>query len=374
MKKILISAREIPSEEEDVTPIVKDTMDYFQQRQQEVFVAAERMDKKWVSSLGAEPLKTFRWPISGFYRRMNYMNRVNKAIEKIKPDLIIGHGDIVRQNICYIHDCVHLAHEKIHGKKMPLTHEVGRVRELILRSQIFNVLVCNSRLMKNDLQKRFRIPEEKIEVIYPEYSPSKFNLEDKGMGAQKRKELGIKDEAIVIGLITSGNFKKRNLDLLIQTAGRIKKETELSFKVLVAGKDKKEKFLEQIQKEGLEDNFIFAPSVDQVESYYHAIDIFTLPAHIEEFGRSILEAMACGKPVVVSDTTGASELIELDSKNFILRDKTVDEFSLKLKALIENKILRDQLGRLNAETAQKHSEQARKDDFERMLRKFGYDF
>jgi len=147
-----------------------------------------------------------------------------------------------------------------------------------------------------------------------------------------------------------------------------------NLKVIVAGKDKADKYLEKIAKLNLTDTFEFLPSVDAVEEYYHAVDIFVLPALIEEFGRSVLEAMACGKPVVVSKTVGSSEILEGESKDYVLYDLTDTELTSKLESLIESKDLREKLGNLNKEVAKKYSSNAQKDKFHDLLVKLGYDF
>ena len=373
MKTILISQKDLHATRAGVPRKVHEEIKFFASRGHKAYAIAERIDKEAVKKSGGIPLKTFRWPISGFYRRVNYMNRVNKAIKQLKPDLIIGHGDIVQQDIAYIHNCVHLAYELINGKKIPADHEVAKIHEMILKEQLFKVLVCNSNLMKMDLMRRFTIPESKVEVIYPEYNPNKFNTNSNELGLSKRTELGFSKNDIIIGLITSGNFKKRNLSLLIEAVAEIKKETDLDFKVLVAGKDKIDIYQKRIIELGLEKIFVFAPSINNVESYYHAVDVFVLPAHIEEFGRSVLEAMACGRPVITTDTTGASELFEGESKDFILHEKTPIEFARMLKHLIEDESLRKNLGQLNAATAIKHCDQARADDFGQLLDKY-FDF
>ena len=282
MKKVLISQKDLHATKSGVPRIVHQQLRYFSEKGHKAYATSERIDKDAVISSGGIPYKTFRWPISGYYRRVNYQNRVNKAIKKLSPDLVIGHGDIIQQDICYIHNCVHLAYEKINGKKIPSDHEVGKIHSEILSSQLFKVLVCNSQMMKNDLMTRFNIDESKIEVLYPMYTGDKFN-ENSGNREQKRKELNLKDSEIVLGFITSGNFKKRNLNLVIEAVSLLKGKTGQSIKVIVAGKDKVEKYQEKINALGLNEIFQFVPSIDRVEDYYAACDIFTLPAHIEEF-------------------------------------------------------------------------------------------
>jgi len=60
---------------------------------------------------------------------------------------------------------------------------------------------------------------------------------------------------------------------------------------------------------GLEDRFLWLDWVEDIGKLLAAIDIFVSASHTESFGMAILEAMACGTPVVATDTDGARELL-----------------------------------------------------------------
>jgi glycosyltransferase involved in cell wall biosynthesis len=60
---------------------------------------------------------------------------------------------------------------------------------------------------------------------------------------------------------------------------------------------------------GLEDRFLWLDWVDDMQSLLAALDIFVSASYSESFGMAILEAMACGTPVVATDTDGARELL-----------------------------------------------------------------
>lgn len=366
-KTILISQKDLHSTTSGVPRIVHQQIKYFSDSGSTVYAAAERIDKLAVESSGGIPVKTFRWPISGFYRRLNYIKRIQKLQKKLKPNLVIGHGDIIDQDICFIHNCVHLAHEKIHGTPMSSDHEVGKIHREILTQQRFKVLVCNSLMMKNDLIQRFSIPESKVEVLYPLFKADKF-YPGSGERAKTRETFGFMEEDVVLGFITSGNFKKRNLSLLLEAVAELSKEGIFP-KVLVAGKDKTSPYEEEAKRLHIENQIVFAPSIKEVENYYACSDIFTLPARIEEFGLSIMEAKACAKPVVTTDMTGASEIFEGESKGFVLHNPDAKMLANKLKPLIQSAQLREKIGKLNSEAAKSFGDRTIHNTFGKILEK-----
>ncbi len=365
-KTIVICQKDLKGVFSGAQRIVHEEIKFFASRGDKVYVVAERINEKAVEQSGGIPYKTFRWPISGYYRRVNYLKRAQKAIKKLKPDLVIGHGDIVQQDILYIHNCVHLAYQAINGVPVPKDHEVAKIHAEILTAQKFKKLVCNSHLMKADLAQRFDIPLDKMLVIYPHYNPSKFNLNAPKTLEVLRNELKVAPEERLLGLVTSGNLKKRNLNLLIESA-KLLADKGVRFKILVVAKDKITGFQQKIADLGLTDFFIFAPPVSNVEEYYHVIDIFVLPAHIEEFGMSVLEAMACGKPVVVSSMVGCAEILEAKSRDYILSNFAAQELASKLEGLIQNPELCTELGKLNHQTALKYTDVINAENFKQLV-------
>jgi UDP-glucose:(heptosyl)LPS alpha-1,3-glucosyltransferase len=294
------------------------------------------------------PVRTFRWPFSGHFRRKFYQMQVDWWIKKHSPQLVIGHGDILQQDVLYLHHCVHLAHELIEGKPLPKNHEVGRMHEQILLEGAFSVLVCNSLMMKRDLIQRFKLDPDKVAVIYPEVNLKKFRVDDSGkVKNTNREKFNIPHEAFVIGLVTAGDFKKNNLHLLIQAFLRVK-QINSDAHLFVVGD------IAQEYRDMISENVTFAPAIRDVKSYYYLLDVLVLPAHIEEFGSSVLEAMYCGKPVITTRTVGASEILEGKSKDLIMQSMTKDELVDKITSLM-NKDYYLEIMKINILTAQKYS-------------------
>lgn len=368
MKKVLIARKDIRDTTSGVPKMVLQKLQYFNERGYEAYAIAETINATMIEEFQGRPVKTFRWPISGYFRRKFYSDRVESWVRKNKPDLVIGHGDILNQDILYIHNCVHWAHELIEKKPLPVDHEVGRIHQSIFTEGTYKLLICNSQLMKNDLVSRFKLDANKVVVIYPEMNFKKFEVQDPlEVKKEWRDKFNFKDDDIVIGLVTSGNFKKRNLGLLIEA---FKEASQINprLKLFVAGRNIDQRYIEQAPKEGV----VFAPAIVDVKYYYYLLDMFILPAHIEEFGLSVLEAMFCEVPVITTMTVGAGEIIEGIPRDFIMQDMEQKTLVGMILKLTDRKLARE-VAMVNKTTSLKFGADEQNRQFSELLQKFGID-
>jgi UDP-glucose:(heptosyl)LPS alpha-1,3-glucosyltransferase len=365
--KVLISRKDLKDTTSGVPKKVLQELNFFSSKGHEAFAIAETLNFAMVEEFGGKPVKTFRWPFSGYFRRKFYAQKVEAWIKSQRPDLIIGHGDIFHQDILFIHNCVHLAHELIEGKTLPVDHEVGRIHSAIFNQGSYKLLVCNSQMMKDDLIKRFGVHGNKAVVIYPEVNLSKFKVDHPlEVKSAWREKFNFSKNDFVIGLITSGNFKKRNLGLLINAFSKFKQKYPEA-KLFVAGGNIDQKYKEMAPKEGV----VFAPSVIDVKNYYYLLDVFVLPAHIEEFGRSVLEAMYCGVPVITGKYVGASEILEGEGRDYILNELTEEKLLDLLTRLLDSET-RNKIATLNKKTAEKYSSERQNNAFGEMIKDAGF--
>lgn len=368
--KVLISRKDLKDTTSGVPKKVLQEIRFFRERGFEAYAIAETMNYSMIREFQGIPIKTLRWPVSGYFRRKFYQLNVDRWIKKNKPDLVIGHGDIRNQDVLFIHNCVHLAHELIEGKTLPLDHEVGRIHEEILKEGNYKLLICNSQLMKDDLVKRFHLDEKKAVVIYPEVNLEKFKAEDpEAVKLEWREKLGFASDDFVIGLVTSGNFKKRNLALLIESFKEVNEKFPKA-KLFIAGGGIDQQYKDLVEKLGLTSLVTFAPAIIDVKNYLYLLDVFVLPALIEEFGRSVLEAMYCGKSVITTSKVGCSEIMEGKSREFILDSIEKAALVRMLERLLNDSELREELGKRNSQTAIKYSASTQNERFGEVLQAF----
>ena len=174
-KRILISQKDLKEFTSGVPRKVLSEVKLFRRMGYKPIVIAETIDKQIIKAAGGFCIKTWRWPFSGKMRRTFYLKQVEKKIKKLSPDLVLGHGDIIEQDILYLHNCVHFSYERQNSKQLPSSNDIGQLHSEILKANKFKLLICNSKLMQRDLITRFNLDESKTAVVYPEYNQIQFN-------------------------------------------------------------------------------------------------------------------------------------------------------------------------------------------------------
>jgi len=84
--------------------------------------------------------------------------------------------------------------------------------------------------------------------------------------------------------------------------------------------------------------------VEDMPSFFRAIDIFLLPSRYEGFANVIGEAMASRLPVVAFDVKSASEIIKHGETGYITGPNRVDEMTIRVQELARDKGLRENMG------------------------------
>ncbi len=279
----------------------------------EVHVFGEAVDEKRIVQAGGVARRVVGFPWGSYVKRRLFSWQFSRAMRGQSYDIVWGHGDTLEQDVLSLHNCVHLAHEEIRGEPLPEGSGVGKLHAEILSGRKFKILIANSELMKADAVSRFGIPPESVRVIHPGFNPSRFRPQDWPLGAPLRRELGLAEGEILLGLVTSGDFVKRGVGLLLRAVGGLRPELRDKLHVLIVGREKDlEPYRRLAGEAGLGERARFLAPRPEVERIYHALDLMVHPALFEEFGQSVQEAMACGVPVVTSERVGAAELLARD--------------------------------------------------------------
>ncbi len=80
--------------------------------------------------------------------------------------------------------------------------------------------------------------------------------------------------------------------------------------------------------------FVGRKTQEELPDYYNAADLMVMPSHYESFGITAVEAMACGVPVITTDVTGVSRLIDKDHSILITSANNPIGLAKKIKLLL----------------------------------------
>jgi 1,2-diacylglycerol 3-alpha-glucosyltransferase len=174
---------------------------------------------------------------------------------------------------------------------------------------------------------------------------ARFNTD--ANGAAGRKKLGLSKKEPIIMHVGRVAMEK-NIEQIIEAAPSVINLLPEAKFVIVGKGPAENHFKELVKRKGLEKNFIFTGYVEDgiLPNLYACADAIAFPSNFDTQGLVVLEAMACGTPVVVRKGSAASEFVK-DRKNGQVFSDHFD-FHEKIVAAVKN---RKELGKEAAETA-----------------------
>ena len=187
-------------------------------------------------------------------------------------------------------------------------------------------------------------------VVKKDVSIVPFGVDTETFSPKKVKSL-FRETDFVIGSIKPLE-ELYNTDILLKSfAGLYKKYPEL--KLLVAGEGSSEKKLMDMAAElGITDAVTFTGRIPfkEISKYYNMIDVLVNISEYESFGVSVIEAMACEKPVIVTNVGGLKEIVKDDSLGIKVDVRNVEQTSAAIESLIRDRVKYKSI----AESSRKH--------------------
>jgi len=168
-------------------------------------------------------------------------------------------------------------------------------------------IVAVSSVTAKDTSQILNINPVLIDVI-PNAVESIFQPLAKNQVESFRQQQGISTETFCL-LNVGGNHPRKNINTILQTI-KILKETGLPIHFWKAGSDFTNEQKKIIQTHNLEScvSYIGQPDKSTLVQIYNAADVLLAPSLHEGFGITILEAMACGTPVITSNVSAMPEV------------------------------------------------------------------
>jgi len=300
------------------------------------FGGAERFVERAIDALVAHGVEvriyTRKWPqaptadvrpvicnpfyLGSLWRDASFAAAVRAALARDRPDVVQSHERIEGCDIFRAGDGVHRVWleerlrtggraERARIAANPYHRYVLDAEARMFASPALKAVICISRMVRDDVQRHFALPDDRLHVIYNAVDPREFNPAVRVDRVATRASLGLADDQVAFLLVGSG-YARKGMTTAIRALARLPQAARL----VVVGKDKAPAHYRRLaQRAGVAARVVFAGPQADVRPYLGAADAFVLPTLYDPLSNAVLEALACGLPVVTSRRCGAGELV-----------------------------------------------------------------
>ncbi|MCC6419111.1 MAG: glycosyltransferase family 4 protein [Gemmataceae bacterium] len=274
-----------------------------------------------------------------FLRPWRFGALCEQALRAGTHDVSIGFDKTWGQDVLYPQGGLHSASADYNLRKYPggVTRALARVvkaldlahwsyRRLERRQYLRHprpLVVVNSHMVRGHFQQYYNVPTADLFVVrsaidakrFPEHDRPRRRLEWRqrwGLGAEE-----------TVGLFAAMNYRLKGLDPLLH-AVRCLCVNGLSpnpaFRLLVVGNPDSGKYQQLARRLGVERHVRFAGHCPEMRNAYFAADFLVHPTFYDPCSLVVLEALACGLPVITTRANGASELLSPLQEGYVLDD------------------------------------------------------
>lgn len=325
------------------------------------FGGAERFVENALAALAARgvelSLLTRRWPrgaerlfkpvivnppyVGRLWRDFGFARGVRRAIAASDATLVQSHERIDCCDIYRAGDGLHSvwlderladasAHERLRVRASPYHRYVLHAERRLFASRRLKSVICISRMVQDDIRARFGIPIERLPIIYNAVDADQYNPRLRAGRAGTRAALRIADDRVVFLLVGSG-YARKGVGRALEALARVPAPAHL----VVVGHDRDpSRYRALARRRHVEARVTFAGPQADPKPFYGAADAFLLPTLYDPLSNAVLEALACGLPVITSSRCGAGELVAAHGAGTVCGARDIDAIADAMRALL----------------------------------------
>ena len=282
------------------------------------------------------PIKKLKNPLN-IFSALKFFIYLSKIIDRYRINIIHSNSTssltFLASFLCFI-------------RRIPLIWHIRSINSFFIFDLIVGIFSKKIIVISNATKRRFFLMpfiKNKIVLIYNGIDLEKFKIENGSF----RENLGLKDEFLVG---TVGRFINwKGYEYFLKSAKLVLEKIK-DVKFLIVGIETNEnsylRYLKKLAKKlNIQKNIIFLNRVEDINLVFNSLDVFVFTSLKESFGRVLVEAMASYKSVVAFNKFGPSEIIENNISGFLVKPKDYKELASKIIYLLENKDIRERLGK-----------------------------
>jgi UDP-glucose:(heptosyl)LPS alpha-1,3-glucosyltransferase len=326
------------------------------------FGGAERFVERAIETLLERDIRvsvyTRRWPeatrgriepvvcdpfyLGRLWRDASFARAVRAALSRDRPDVVQTHERISGCDIFRAGDGVHrvFLDERRRtggvGERLGIAANPYHAYALAAEERVFSdpslkAVICISQMVRDDVRAHFNVPEGRLRVIYNAVDPREFGPQVRAQRDATRARLGLAASDVAFLLLGSG-YARKGVPAALRALAQLPERARL----VVVGRDKNPaRYAALARRLGVFVRVAFAGPQADPRPYLGAADAFVLPTLYDPLSNAVLEALACGLPVVTSRRCGAGELVVAHGAGAICDAIDVDAIAEAMRRLLD---------------------------------------
>ncbi len=207
-----------------------------------------------------------------------------------------------------------------------------------------NKTICVSDAVRDSLIRDYQFPKKNTITIHNGISVSNF-ISDEKVGAAVRTRLGITPDEFLL-VCAARLSEQKGIDILLDAIARVLRDGAQCKCVVVGDGPLRTQLLEQSLKLGLSNQVFFEGFRADVLPYLQSADAFVLTSRAEGLPLSVLEAMACGLPCIVTNVGGSAEAVTNKVDGLVVPPESADAVADAISYLATHPIEREHMSRM----------------------------
>lgn len=209
-------------------------------------------------------------------------------------------------------------------------------------------LIANSQNTARLLTENWNLPESHVKVLHPGCDASRFVPAERSDSV--REELSWKDRSVVL---TVGRLQERKgHDVMIEALATIREAIPNVLFAVVGGGEERDRLEQLVAHDGVADHVQFLGEVSDQTMIrcYQQCDLFALPNRqvgrdIEGFGMVLVEAQACGRPVLAGASGGTRETMDIGKTGVVVPCEKADGLATEVTRLLLDREGLEEMGK-----------------------------